>query len=109
MSQLQTEDDPKFLACCVLSENLLQVDFTELPHHPLEMNTPTILNGPTNKKSSGFKSGEYGGQEIGPPLPIHRQGKFQFRYLWATRLKYVRAPSCMKCQESGMLFSKKSL
>jgi hypothetical protein len=30
-------------------ENLPQFDFGEFPHHPLEMNTPTILNGPTNR------------------------------------------------------------
>jgi hypothetical protein len=46
---LPPEDDPKFLACCVLSENLPQFDFRECPHHLLEMNTPTILNGPTSR------------------------------------------------------------
>jgi hypothetical protein len=35
---LPPEDDPKFLACCVLSENLPQFDFGEFPHHPLETN-----------------------------------------------------------------------
>jgi hypothetical protein len=44
---LSPEDDPKFLACCLLSENVPQFDFGEFPHHPLEINTPTILNGPT--------------------------------------------------------------
>jgi hypothetical protein len=43
---LPPEDDPKFLACCVLYENLSQFDFGGFPHHPLEMNIPTILNGP---------------------------------------------------------------
>jgi hypothetical protein len=43
---LPPEDDPKFLACCVLSVNLPQFDFGEFPHHPLETNTPTILNDP---------------------------------------------------------------
>jgi hypothetical protein len=33
-------------ACCALSENLTQFDFGEFPHHPLEMNTSTILNDP---------------------------------------------------------------
>jgi hypothetical protein len=46
---LPPKDDPKFLAFCVLSENLPQNDFGELPHHPLEMNTRTILNGPTSR------------------------------------------------------------
>jgi hypothetical protein len=31
-----------------LSENLPQFDFGEFPHHPLEINTPTILNGSTS-------------------------------------------------------------
>jgi hypothetical protein len=42
---LSSEDIPKFLACCILSENLPQFNFREFPHHPLEINTPTILNG----------------------------------------------------------------
>jgi hypothetical protein len=32
-----------------LFENLPQLDFGEFLHHPLEMNTPMILNGPTNR------------------------------------------------------------
>jgi hypothetical protein len=32
-----------------LSENLPQFNFGEFPHHPLEMNTPKILNGPTSR------------------------------------------------------------
>jgi hypothetical protein len=46
---LPPEDDPKFLAYCILPENLSQSDFGEFPHHPLEMNTPTILNGPISR------------------------------------------------------------
>jgi hypothetical protein len=46
---LLSEDDPKFLACCVLSENLPQFDFGEFPHHSLEINIPTILNGSTRR------------------------------------------------------------
>jgi hypothetical protein len=34
------EDNPKFLACCVLSENVPQFDFGEFPHHPLKIITP---------------------------------------------------------------------
>jgi hypothetical protein len=30
-------------------KNLPQFDFGEFPHHPLETNTPTILNGPTSR------------------------------------------------------------
>jgi hypothetical protein len=48
---LPPKDDPKFLACCVLSENLPQFDFGEFPHHPLETITPKILNGPTSRNS----------------------------------------------------------
>jgi hypothetical protein len=46
---LPLENDPKFLACCLLSENLPQFDFGEFPHHSLEINTPTILDGATRK------------------------------------------------------------
>jgi hypothetical protein len=46
---LPLEDYPKFLACCILSENMPQFNFREFPHHPLETNTPTILNGPTGR------------------------------------------------------------
>jgi hypothetical protein len=46
---LPHEDDPKFLACCVLFENLPEFYFREFPHHPLETNTPTILNGLTSR------------------------------------------------------------
>jgi hypothetical protein len=48
-ASLQREDDPKFLAWRILSENLPQLDFGEFPRHPLQMNTPTILSGPTNR------------------------------------------------------------
>jgi hypothetical protein len=33
----------------VLFENLPQFDFGEFPYHPLETNTPTLLNGPTSR------------------------------------------------------------
>jgi hypothetical protein len=46
---LPPEDDPKFLACYVLSENLPQFDFGEFPYHPPETNIPTILNRPTSR------------------------------------------------------------
>jgi hypothetical protein len=46
---LPPKDDPKFPACCVLSENLPKFDFLEYPHHPLETNRPTILNGFTSR------------------------------------------------------------
>jgi hypothetical protein len=45
---LPSEDNPKFLGCCVLFENLPQFDFREFPHHPLKTITPNILNGPTS-------------------------------------------------------------
>jgi hypothetical protein len=35
----------------ILCENLPQLDFRELPHHPIETNTATNLNGPTSKNS----------------------------------------------------------
>jgi hypothetical protein len=46
---LPPKDDPKFLACWVLSENLLPFDFAEFSHYPLEWNTPMILSGPTSR------------------------------------------------------------
>jgi hypothetical protein len=52
---------------------------------------------PHKKKSSVYKSGERGGQAIGPPLPIHWPGNFRFRYLRTMRLKCARAPSCWMC------------
>lgn len=45
---LPPKDYPKFLACCVLPENLPQFYFWELPYYLLEMNTG-ILIGPTSK------------------------------------------------------------
>jgi hypothetical protein len=49
---LPPKDNPKFLACCMLSENLPQFSFEEFPHHPLEINTPTILNGLTSRNAA---------------------------------------------------------
>ncbi|XP_033609138.1 uncharacterized protein LOC111868956 [Cryptotermes secundus] len=46
---LPPRDDPQILAYCILSENPLQSDFGEFPHHPLEGNTQTILSGPTSR------------------------------------------------------------
>jgi hypothetical protein len=46
---LTPEDIPKFLTCCVLSENLPQFYFGEIPHHPLDTNIATILNVPTSR------------------------------------------------------------
>jgi hypothetical protein len=48
---LAPEDDPKFLACCILSENLPGFDFGGFPRHPLETITPKILNGPPSRNS----------------------------------------------------------
>jgi hypothetical protein len=42
------EDDPRPLACCVLSENVIYIDFGEFPHRPLQTKTPTPSNGPTS-------------------------------------------------------------
>jgi hypothetical protein len=46
---LPSKGDSKFLACCVLPGHLPQFNFGEFPYHPLETNTPTILNGPTSR------------------------------------------------------------
>jgi hypothetical protein len=51
---LPSEDDPKFLTCCVLSENLPKFDFWEFPNHPLETNRPMILNGLTSRNPVDF-------------------------------------------------------
>jgi hypothetical protein len=45
---LPPEDDPKFLARLILSENMQQFGFREFPHHPLK-NTPMILNVPPSR------------------------------------------------------------
>jgi hypothetical protein len=103
-----------------LSENLQQFNFGELPHHPLEMDMPMILNDPHKEKSSGFKSIESGGHATGLPLTSHRPENLQFKYLQMMRLKCVGPPSCMKlssqrmisgtsAKKSGMLFSKEAL
>jgi hypothetical protein len=92
---LPPEDDPKFLACCVLSENLPQFDFGVSSSSTGDEET-NDFKWPHKYKSSGYKSGERGGQAIGPPLPIHRPGSFRFRYLRATRLKCAGTPSCRK-------------
>jgi hypothetical protein len=42
---LPPKDDPKFLACCL---KICHNSILEFPHHPLETNTPPILNGPTS-------------------------------------------------------------
>jgi hypothetical protein len=34
-----------------LFENLPQFDFGQFPQHPLETNTPMILNGPTSRNA----------------------------------------------------------
>ena len=39
----------------------------------------TSLINPHAKKSNGVKSGDLGGQAVGPPLPTQRQGKFSSR------------------------------
>jgi hypothetical protein len=112
---LSPEDGRKFLACCLLSENLPQFDFWEFPHLPLETNTPTILNGPTNRNPVDLNQVSLEARQL-----VHRPGIFRFRYLRAMRLKCAGAPSCVKCssrrmisgtsaKKSGMLFSKKAL
>jgi hypothetical protein len=70
---LPPEDDPKFLPCYILSENLPQFNFGEFPHHPLEMNTPTISNGPTSRNAVALDSNHVSveARQIGAILPIH--------------------------------------
>jgi hypothetical protein len=46
---LPSKDNPEFLACCVLSENLAQFDFGEFSDHLLERKTPAVLNGCTGR------------------------------------------------------------
>jgi hypothetical protein len=50
-SQCPRKQNPRFLACCILSEILPQFDFGDYSHHPLETGTSTILNGPINRNS----------------------------------------------------------
>jgi hypothetical protein len=58
------------LACCVLPQNLPQLDFWEFPYHQVERNTTTILSGPTSRNPANLSKVSLG-QTIGPPLPIH--------------------------------------
>jgi hypothetical protein len=46
---LPRKDDPRFMACCVLSENLLQFDFREFSHRRLEINRPRISSDSTSR------------------------------------------------------------
>jgi hypothetical protein len=47
---------------------------------------PNVLNNPHAKKSSDVKSGDLGGQGVGPPLPTQRPGNVSSRnvvtFLW---------------------------
>ena len=46
------------------------------------------------KKSNGVKSGDLGGQAVGPPLPTQRPGKVASRNVVTSLWKWGRAPSC---------------
>jgi hypothetical protein len=98
---LPPEDDSKFLACCVLSENLEQFDFWESQFHPLKTNTHLISNGP---------------RSISPWMQFRRTwrpGTWSTSYPPTTKLliqisagneTYVlEAPSCMNRSSQGMI------
>jgi hypothetical protein len=82
---LPPKGDPKFLACCILSEILPQFKFGEFPHYPLETNTPVTLNGPTSINPVDLSQ-----------VSVEARQLFHL-YLSTTRLKCAGAPSCMKC------------
>jgi hypothetical protein len=94
---LAPEDNPKFLACCVLSENLPKFNFGEFPH-PLEANTPTFLNGPTSRNPVDLNRVSMEAKQLS-----HQPENFQFRCLLATRLKCAGAASCMKCSSRRII------
>jgi hypothetical protein len=101
---LSPEGDRNCLACCVLSQNLPQFDFGEFPHHPLETNTPMILNSPTNLNPVHLSQVSVeASQLVHLYLPTDQEGNFRLRYLRATRLKCARAPSFMKCGSRRMI------
>jgi hypothetical protein len=50
-TSLPPKDDPKILVCFILPEKLTEINFLELPHPPLKMNTPLILNDSTSRNS----------------------------------------------------------
>jgi hypothetical protein len=108
---LPLKDDPKFLACCILSENRHNSILESL--HIFHWRWIIDFKWLYKQKSSEFKSVEHGGHAVGPPLTIHIPGNFRFRYLRATRLKCARAPSCIKCSSqqmiSGMLTKKSGM
>ncbi|KAJ4432455.1 hypothetical protein ANN_21074 [Periplaneta americana] len=92
---LTCEHDPKLQEYCVCPQNMPQFDSEGIPNQAPETNKPMILNGP-QVEIERFRSGERGGQAIGPPLPIHRSGNLRSKYRRAVRLKCAGAPSCKK-------------
>ncbi|KAJ4433927.1 hypothetical protein ANN_16245 [Periplaneta americana] len=90
---LTCKHDPKLQEYCVCPQNMPQFDSEGIPNQAPETNKPIILNGPTSR---GFRSGERGGQAIGPPLTIHRSGNLRSKYRRAIRPKCAGAPSCKK-------------
>jgi hypothetical protein len=114
---LPLEDDFKFLACCVLSENMPLFDCGEFPHHPLETITRKILNGPKSRNPVDLNQMSVEARQL---IHLYLSTDFRFRYLRATRLKCAGAPSYIKCssrrmirgtsaKKSGMFLSKKAL
>jgi hypothetical protein len=61
---LPPEDDPKFLAYCVLSESLPQFNFGEFSNHPLETNMAMILNGPTSRNPVDLNQGSVEARQL---------------------------------------------
>jgi hypothetical protein len=112
-----TEDEPKFVIYCILSENLHTIWFRRVSTSSTGDEHTNDFKWPHKQKFSGVKSGGCGGQATCPPLLIRRPGNFRFRYVRATRLVCAGAPSsCMKrssrrmisgtwAEKSGLLFS----
>jgi hypothetical protein len=74
-----------------LSENLLQCNFGEFPHHPLKAITPKILNGPTSRNPVDLESDERGGQAIDWPTSTYA----------ATRELSIQVPAGNETEMSG--------
>jgi hypothetical protein len=91
---LPLEDDANILVCCVLSENLTQFNFGELPHHPLVINIAMILYNLISRYRVDLNQVSVEARQL-PHLylAIHPPENFQFRYLRITGLICVATQS----------------
>ena len=85
-----------FLSFCMVPDHAFQFEIDEYIHQNLTFN---IRYDPSIKVIFGVMSGDLGGQVMlqscGPPLLIHRPGRFSFNQLRTFVDQCGGAPSCM--------------